>query len=91
MHAEIKIIRPEDMADFYALLQVFEEVFAMDSFIRPPESKMQQLLQRDTFYAIAASLDGRIVAGLTLYGRGGSALLLRARLITFRKGFTLKE
>lgn len=67
MAPEIKIIKPDELDELYDLIAVFENVFEMDPFKRPNDSHLQSLLNSETFFAVVARADNKIIGGLTVY------------------------
>jgi len=55
---------PEELDE---LISVFETVFGMEDLQRPDKAHLQSLLSSNHFFAVVASADDRIIAGLTVY------------------------
>ncbi len=49
------------------LIAVFEEVFEMVDCKRPDQAYLGKLLGKDSFFAVVAKIDKRIIGGLTVY------------------------
>ncbi|MCE7055182.1 GNAT family N-acetyltransferase [Algoriphagus sp. AGSA1] len=67
MKIEFKTLAKDDIDDFKKLIHVFEEAFEMENFIMPHDQHLHRLLERDSFFAIVANSEERIIGGLTLY------------------------
>lgn len=67
MEVEIKILQAEDIEDFNQLLTVFDIVFEYGQYTRPDQEYLQKLLAKNTFIAVVAKMEGRVIAGLTAY------------------------
>lgn len=61
------IQKTKEIAHFYALIRLFEEVFEMKDFVMPPADHLEKLLARDDFFVFVALLDGQVIGGLTSY------------------------
>jgi len=64
---ELKILAHDDLTDFNALISVFERVFEMRDFKRPPAAHLQKLLHRENFIAMVAKAGDQVMGGLTVY------------------------
>lgn len=62
-----KILSPQDIEDFSALIDVFENVFGMQRFVKPDKEYLQQVLSKPHFLALVAKADNKVVGGLTVY------------------------
>lgn len=49
------------------LISVFEDVFEMVDFKRPGQAHLESLLKKDSFFAVVAKFEKRIIGGLTAY------------------------
>lgn len=67
MKTEIQLLKPNELEELYELISVFEAVFEMKNFKRPNDKHLQSLLNKDAFFAVVAKIEGKIVAGLTVY------------------------
>lgn len=67
MKAEIYVLNSNALEELDELISVFEEVFERDNSQRPGKAHLQSLLNRDTFFAVVAKAEGKIIAGLTIY------------------------
>jgi aminoglycoside 3-N-acetyltransferase I len=67
MTAEPQISKLQSLDELTELISVFEDVFEMMNFERPTETHLQSLLKKDTFFAVIARLDNKIIGGLTVY------------------------
>ena len=63
----IEVLGKNDLAAMQELIAVFENVFEMENFKRPEDSHLQALLGKETFYAITARIDNKLIGGLTVY------------------------
>lgn len=61
------IHKTKEIAHFYALIRLFEDVFEMKDFVMPPADHLEKLLARDDFFVFVALLDGEVIGGLTSY------------------------
>ncbi len=64
---DIQLLTPDHLQELNELLSVFEEVFEMDHVVRPDPTHLQNLLNKETFLAIIATVDGKVVGGMTVY------------------------
>ncbi|MCH5596757.1 GNAT family N-acetyltransferase [Niabella ginsengisoli] len=55
------------LKDLEELISVFAIVFDMPGFISPSKMHLQKLLGSDTFFAIVAKREDKIIGGLTVY------------------------
>lgn len=67
MNTEISVLDSTSTSDLSALIEVFEDVFEMDSGYKPSPEHLSRLLQQESFTGITAKIDGQVVGGLTLY------------------------
>lgn len=67
LKTEIQILKPHDLDQLNDLITVFEDVFEMKNFRRPDQAHLQSLLKKETFFAVTAKTEGKIIAGLTVY------------------------
>lgn len=67
MEIEIQILKTNDIDKLKELISVFESVFEMEKFNRPSETHLQELLEKQTFFAVIALAENKVVAGLTVY------------------------
>lgn len=59
-----------DIEDFLKLLSVFIDVFNCKDFIPPTEKHLQTLLNNDNFLVFVATVDSKIIGGLTAHVLG---------------------
>lgn len=64
---QISVVGQNSVADFEALVAIFENVFEMEHHQRPPATYLAELLQRDDFIAVVAKHENKVVGGLTIY------------------------
>src|SRR5699024_9109035 len=64
---EVQIAKTKDLQQLKALISVFENVFEMKNFEMPDETHLQKLLKEETFFAVTASVENKLVGGLTVY------------------------
>ncbi|AHM62787.1 gcn5-related n-acetyltransferase [Flammeovirgaceae bacterium 311] len=67
METEIQILQPNNIEELNELISVFEKVFEMGSFERPGQAHLQNLLNKENFFAVIAKTENKIIAGLTFY------------------------
>lgn len=67
MKTQIQLLKPSDLEELNDLISVFEDVFEMKDLKRPNETHLQGLLKKDTFLAITAKAENKIIGGLTVY------------------------
>lgn len=67
MQIEVQILNPNDSCKLNELISIFEIVFEMEHFKRPSVTYLQQLLNKETFFAVIAMTESKIIAGLTVY------------------------
>lgn len=63
---EIRRLKTEDASTFTALIELFNIVFEEDSRVGSA-AHLTKILSDEHFLALAALIDGRVVAGLTAY------------------------
>lgn len=67
MDLTIERLLPNDLAKFKELILVFEDVFEMENFKLPHDNHLQRLLNKDTFFAVVAKINDKVIGGLTIY------------------------
>lgn len=67
MKTDIHILTSADIEEMKELISVFQQVFEMDSFKYPTDTYLQKLLNKNNFFAVVASADNMVIAGLTVY------------------------
>ena len=67
MKIDISVLDSSSSSDLSALIEVFEDVFEIDSGYKPSPEHLSRLLQQESFTGITAKIDGQVVGGLTLY------------------------
>jgi aminoglycoside 3-N-acetyltransferase I len=67
LNLEIQILKSDDLEGLKELITVFENVFEMENFKLPNETHLQRLLKKETFIAVVAKTENKIMAGLTVY------------------------
>ncbi len=64
---EIQILASNDIDKLLDLITVFEVAFEMENFRLPSTPHLQKLLEKETFFAIVALHDNKVIGGLTVY------------------------
>jgi|SRR5690606_866264 len=64
---QIQQLTSGDVAAFKDLINLFEDVFEMQSFTRPADEHLTSLLANRDFHVFVAQKENRIVGGLTTY------------------------
>lgn len=67
METHVKLLGRNDLKEFTDLINVFKEVFEMKDFHWPRIGHLQDLLNRDDFDVIVATLGDDVIGGLTVY------------------------
>ncbi len=67
MEIEILILQSDNLNELHELITVFETVFEMENFKRPGQAHLQNLLNREHFFAVVAKNGNKIIGGLTVY------------------------
>jgi aminoglycoside 3-N-acetyltransferase I len=67
MKTDIQILQSDNITELNELISVFENVFNMESYERPNQTHLQNLLEKPTFFAVIAKNEDKIIAGLTVY------------------------
>ena len=67
MNIQISQLRPNSIAEFSALIRIFEEVFEWKNFIMPSFSHYEKLLANPAFLVFVAKERDKIVGGLTVH------------------------
>lgn len=67
MNLELQILQSQNLEELKALVLVFENVFEMKNFKLPNERHLQKLLDKETFLAVIAKANNKIIGGLTIY------------------------
>lgn len=64
---QIKKLQPEDIREFIALIDLFEDVFGMKNFTRPADAYLQKVLSKPGFFVFSAKEEDKVIGGLTVY------------------------
>lgn len=67
MDIEIKILKTQDTNDFVELINIFNDVFEMDSLEIPESKYLENLLSKPDFKVLTAKHDNKVIGGLTVY------------------------
>jgi len=67
MEIGINLIQTNELEDLKTLISIFEEVFEWENFIMPNDPHLQKLLNKETFLAIVAKSESKIIGGLTVF------------------------
>jgi len=67
MNLELQILQSHNLEELKELISVFENVFEMKNFTLPNENHLQELLEKETFFAVIAKINNKIIGGLTIY------------------------
>lgn len=67
MSFEIRKLKHSEIDKFIDVINVFESVFEMQNFKRPPDEYLQRLLAKDGFNVFVAVTGEKVIAGLTAY------------------------
>jgi aminoglycoside 3-N-acetyltransferase I len=67
LNIDIQIIQSNELEELKILISIFEKVFEMDNFKQPKLSHLQNLLDKESFFAITAKKENKTIAGLTVY------------------------
>lgn len=67
MNVDIQVLQSHELSGFKELIAVFERVFEMENFKLPNDFHLQNLMNKNTFFAIVARTNNKIIGGLTLY------------------------
>jgi aminoglycoside 3-N-acetyltransferase I len=67
LKTEIEISKLQSVKELTELISVFEEVFEMKKQPHADKIHLQKLLDKDSFFAIIAKAENKIVGGLTVY------------------------
>ena len=67
MDIEVKKLEPQDLDTFIELIQLFEDVFEMESFSLPPKAHLAKVLSKPDFHVMVALKEQQVVGGLTIY------------------------
>lgn len=67
MNLDLQLLQAHHLEEFTDLIAVFEDVFEIKNFRLPDKSHLQRLLTKETFFAVVAKTDGKIIGGLTVY------------------------
>ncbi|HAA10955.1 MAG TPA: AAC(3)-I family aminoglycoside 3-N-acetyltransferase [Cytophagales bacterium] len=63
----VRLLTPDELPQFEALVRLFEVVFEMENFQIPPKDHLQQVLEKPGFFVMVAIQEGTVVGGLTAY------------------------
>lgn len=63
----IKRLQSHELDEFIKLIRLFEDVFEMKNFTIPSYTHLQKLLDRYEFNVFVASVENKVVGGLTTY------------------------
>ena len=67
MNIEIQLLESQNPEELKELISVFVNVFEKKDFKLPNEMHLQQLLEKETFFAVVAKTNSVIIGGLTVY------------------------
>lgn len=67
MKIDVSVLEASSLSDLSALIDVFEDVFEIETEGKLPSEHLDKLLRKDDFVGIVAKSEGRLVGGLTLY------------------------
>lgn len=67
MNITVKMLSHQDVDDFVALLNVFEEVFEMPAFVKPDRNYLERILGNPDFLVAVAIANNTVLGGLTAY------------------------
>ena len=69
MGIEISVAKlgEHDFEKFVEVIRLFEDVFEMKNFAIPPSEHLRALLGKKDFFVFVASLENKVVGGLTAY------------------------
>ena len=62
----VKKLNPDELSEFKNLLDIFHEVFEVDS-VKPADNYLAALLTDPNFMVFVVMVDPKVVAGLTVY------------------------
>ena len=63
MKVVLKILADQDIDEFTQLIDVFEEVFEMKSFIKPDHNHLLRVLTNPGFLALIVKANNKVVGG----------------------------
>ena len=64
---KIEMLGKDDITRFIELIKLFETVFEMKNFSVPDSNHLQSVLDRSDFFVFVATIDNKVVGGLTTY------------------------
>jgi aminoglycoside 3-N-acetyltransferase I len=67
MNLALQILESHHLKELKELVLVFENVFEMKNFELPSDTHLQKLLEKETFIAVVAKTNNKIIGGLTIY------------------------
>lgn len=67
MDTAIQISKANNIDELNELIAVFENVFEMESYKKPSQLHLQNLLKKENFFAIIAKHENKVIGGLTVY------------------------
>ncbi|WP_100614748.1 GNAT family N-acetyltransferase [Confluentibacter citreus] len=67
MNIELQILHSNNLEELKELISVFANVFEMENFKQPHEEHLQKLLNKQTFFAVIAKNNNKLIGGLSVY------------------------
>jgi aminoglycoside 3-N-acetyltransferase I len=67
LELELQLLQPKNTTALDELITVFAAVFEMEPFVRPSKSHLSKLLNKEHFFAVTATIAGKVIGGLTFY------------------------
>lgn len=64
---EVHALSGNEIERFTELIDLFENVFEMENFVKPPTEYLRRVLNEKGFFVIVALSENRVVGGLTAY------------------------
>ncbi|MBA3665840.1 MAG: GNAT family N-acetyltransferase [Bacteroidetes bacterium] len=67
MKTELQVLKSGDIEKLNELISVFENVFEMRGLKKPGTAHLQNILNKKTFFAVVATIEEKVIAGLTVH------------------------
>ncbi|MGI9289318.1 MAG: GNAT family N-acetyltransferase, partial [Pseudomonadales bacterium] len=64
---EICMLKNGDLQKLAELIRLYEDVFEMETFVRPSDEYLQSLLNKDGIMFLVATIEEKVVGGLTAH------------------------
>ena len=67
MQAIVQQLEKQDLEAFRSLIQIYVDIFGMEDYLPITNDNLQNALQQPHFEVFVASINNKVVGGLTIY------------------------